>query len=178
MRVCILKTCDVHFKEYRRDAKARAGASGNGGAKAAAVRAQKAEQALRAAQALEEVERKRFAKAAPEIARHLAAVMPKQNVKPDGRLAKLLVKGAVDWRSKKFAGALKVGKKPEDILRYLAFMAIVRDLGDYYAHQRFPKFAKQFGVDVSKIVDRVVPKEKSGAPAAAETEADDEGDEE
>jgi ParB/RepB/Spo0J family partition protein len=172
LRVCVKKGCPIHWPKSKANSKTDA----NPRAAAASARALKAEHARRDEYARREAARARFTKAIPAIAEELAGALAKQKAPAKGRLAELLIKGVSDYRSSKFANLMKRGKTADDLVRWCAFMVIVRELNDYDAPSAVPKLLKPFGIDVQKIVDRF-PIEKPTKAAAGQAPADESSDE-
>lgn len=153
--VCIAKDkCKVHWAAEQ---KAKAATSQKSGADGTPAKAPK-EEPWQRAQRLEEEARERFKPAVPAVLEALAAAMKKASLKAGGPVDQLLLRAAqVSDQAKKL---MPRGKTAEDLVRHLAFDVVTASLG-WNAHTALPKFGKQLGVDVAKIV-----KAHAAAPAS------------
>lgn len=157
------KKCAVHWAEEQREAKKRAAGAGDTSAKdryAEQRRKQEEENAKR------EAARARWQKALPAIAEAVNARVKAMPAKATGLLADIVAGEVADRHHK--VPSLPRGKSAEDLVRHLASCVINAEAGGYFGHERFPKAAKAFGIDVAKILDAAAPLEpKPKAPAGA-----------
>jgi hypothetical protein len=153
-KVCVdKKKCAVHWKAEMKEAAQRATQREEGGESTPAVvdrhaveRARQEEQ-----RKADEAKQKAFTDAAPRIREALAAQLSKRTASPAGPLGQLLI-AEVKSGYGPMPTELKPGSTSEDLVRYLAFLVLSREIKTYGAHKDFPKRAKQFGVDVAAIL--------------------------
>ena len=158
LRVCVDRDCPTH-KGRERQRNARSRVSSSAALKAAETR-RKNEEAQKAREEL------RWKTAAPLILEDLAGRLKKAKINANSPALARIVRDAnhVPWNaSPKLAALIPVGKSAEDILRRLAWNELVRDAYEYRAHERFPKAARAYGVDVKKHL--------AAAAAAVQTSA-------
>lgn len=150
-KVCTAKEkCKTHWDDWQRERAKRATSTTSSNA---ADRQAREQQRYQLEQEREEVERARFRKARPAI---LDAIAEKIRKAPIGLLRDVLIHDA--GMSKKAAEWIPRGSSAEDLVRHLAFMEVVEHDGDYvYAREDLKRIAKDFGVDVKKIIDQEVP---------------------
>lgn len=155
-KVCVDKKCDVHWK------KERSQGSSSGGTTDYAARDRK----WREQQKRQDAERARWKKATPKLLEMLAEKLGETPWKD-------LVE-AIEKRLKPYgfsSKAMKVGKTPEDALRYLTFLTVAdRITNEYSVVANAPKALQPYGIDAKKIVDQVAPKpkeEKKAKPKAS-----------
>jgi ParB/RepB/Spo0J family partition protein len=156
-RVCIdKKRCKTHWAAEMRAAKKRSEEVAKGGTKGADRYAAE-QRSYEEQRKREEALRARWKKALPEILKAFADAVNKAPATASGLLADLLLSRCTHygWSEAKTKIYIERGKTAEDLVRFLAFACIQAD--DWQAPSTFPKVARQFGVDVRKIIDRVAP---------------------
>lgn len=162
-KVCVdKKGCKLHWASERREAKKRAVSDGGSGA---SDRYAREDARRREEQALEEAARARFRKSLPAILEAIAEKVKKAPTRAGGLLAQIIIDG-LDGRSRSHAAADYVirGTSTEDLVRHVAFMAILDDADDYQeARTQLGKRAKAFGIDVKTILDEVAPVKEAEA---------------
>jgi hypothetical protein len=113
-------------------------------------------------QAREEAEQARWKKATPAILEAVAAAVKKAPTKPNGELARLILKRCqrnYHARALQHEKYLAKGQTGDDLVRFAAFVVLSDELLEYRAPEEFPKRARAFGIDVRKILDQVAPRE-------------------
>ncbi len=157
--VCVdKKKCAKHWPDHVKAAKKATKAG-----KQAAARGEDPGKARREAEEREHAkmlaENERWGKSAPAINKALADAIGKASANPDGPAGKLALQQVTSWRSKEAAKLMPIGKTAESLVRHLA-MATVMDQRPDYGHGRTEciKIGKMLGVDVTAIVDEVMPK--------------------
>lgn len=172
-RVCTAKDrCTTHWAEEQkaREKARRAGASTT----AVATKDRYAlEQAKRQAeQAKRDALEARWKKATPKILEAIAAAVNKAPTKADGLLADIVLAAVTPtWAPKTSEALVPRGEGAEDVVRRAAFIVLAHEVASYAAHERFPKRAKAFNVDVAKILDEAAPPPKAEAAAAGKKPA-------
>jgi len=159
-KVCVNKDkCATHWGREQKEAKARAAGATKTG-KTGEERWQIEQRKRKEQEALEEAERARWTKAAPTILEAVAAAVKKAPTKATGLLATIILEAVADRRS----GQPDVGRyvprgtSAEDLVRHAAFTVLASEATDRWSgHERFPKRAKAFGIDVRKILDAAAP---------------------
>jgi ParB/RepB/Spo0J family partition protein len=161
-RVCLNKEkCSTHWSAWQKDRKKARAAGGSEAVTKQQERWKQEEQKRRLAQEAREAERERWDKARPTVLEAVAAAVRKTQMKATGFLATIVAEEIIDSRasrSRDYAG-LDRGKSLEDLVRYLAWVILVREACEWDAPQQFPARAKAFGIDARAIVDQVAPKE-------------------
>lgn len=162
-KVCVNKDkCAVHWAAERKEKAARAKSSnGNGGGPANYAAKQKAESQKWERQRKErEAEQKRFQKAVPALLEALAEKLKALPAAGEGVLVKFLL-GRVNKPSKAALALAPGAKTAEDVVRRAVFLEIAGDIEDLWNGQdTAAAHFKALGLDATKIVDQVAPKEK------------------
>jgi ParB family chromosome partitioning protein len=166
-RVCIDKEkCGIHWGAWQKERKKSRKASGDGES-LTALRERNTE-AMRKAEA----ERARVDKALPDVLHAIAAAVKKVPTGSSSQLGKIVLERVTGWRgfhapsylAKRGVDPSKVmppGQTAQDLVRHIAFWAIVQDfVDDIVAVPELVKRAHAFGVDAKKILDEVAPVEK------------------
>lgn len=147
--VCVdKKRCKVHWgKEIREAQKA---------AKSVAVgktTRQKAEEEQRERYEKErqaqEAAREAWTAALPKILEALAGVVNKAPAGARAPLARMVADCLGEKRAPK---GMQPGRTAEDAVRYFGWLVLAASAREWSAHQSFPKIAKQFGLDVRKLL--------------------------
>ena len=159
--VCISKkSCEVHWSDLIKAAKRRekeVTKSATTGEAREALRRKKDEQERARRQAAAT----RWEKATPAILDELAAAIRKAPAGPHGPVGKfalqVIEEDVLYGRDRDIAKYLTPGETAEDLVRYVAFGVLMRDVDEYDLGADTEKTLKAFGVDVHKILDRVAP---------------------
>ncbi len=157
-RVCVSKTCPVHFPQEARKKKSAA-TSGSSQKREAAERAERARE--EAARAKQEREAKAYRDATPALLKAVADKIKSLSATTTGPLGKLLLKGV----STKGGNLVALGKSAEDLVRYLAFREMARLSGDNWWAREFLASCATLGIDTKKIIAAAAEPEKATAPA-------------
>jgi ParB/RepB/Spo0J family partition protein len=161
LRVCIdKKRCTVHWGDLIKAAKKRekevtkAGATGED--REALRRKKEAQERAR-----READEARWEKAEPAILDALAAAIRKAAAGPRGAVGKFALQAIEDdvlyGRGREIAKYLTPGETAEDLVRYVAFGVLMRDVQEDYGQDQTGKTLKALGVDAQKIIDQVAP---------------------
>jgi ParB/RepB/Spo0J family partition protein len=161
-RVCTdKKGCKVHWAAEQREAKKRGETvtrSGKKGKQRWELEAEEREKQ----RAREEALAKRWEKARSEI---LGALAEKVKTSKDLTMMEdLVIRGVGDnYRDCSSVAAKWVprGRTAEDAIRHAVFIILWRRLQEYQAPRAFPKLARAFGLNATKIVDDVAPVERA-----------------
>jgi len=160
-RVCTdKKGCKVHWAAEQREAKKRGDTVTRSG-KTAQQKWELEADLRNKERAREDATRKRWEKATPAILDALA-----EKVKASKGLtvmADLVIRDVGDnYRNCSSIASKWVprGRTAEDTLRHATFIILWRMLQEYQAPRHFPKLARAFGLNATKIVDDVAPEEK------------------
>lgn len=152
--VCIAKDkCDVHWKAERRAKEKTEKLKASGQTEKAKQvfeeqREKQAEQQRKADEA-----RKRWNAATPAIIDAIAAAMKKARPGAIGPLVLKAIDGSYNEQFGKVARARIPAKhRADDIVRQAALIVLIRELSGYNAHERFPRLAKSYGVDIAAIL--------------------------
>lgn len=169
-RVCVNRDkCEVHFPESARARKRRAKAQASGKLAPATDRNWIQEEARRKrAHEAEELERARWKKALPVLAKALAERVKDAPIGPTSALMERVLSEVAPWPHDVFKGALNlvpVGKTPEQLLRRVAWLTYLENLNGWRVYGMADEF-KELGIDAAKIVDQVAPKVEEKKPAA------------
>lgn len=155
-KVCIeKKKCKVHWKEEIQASAQRAKrmATGDGNAQ---ERYRKEEERRKAEEAKREAERQAWKKAIPAMVEAVAAAVRKAPTKASGLLAKIVLDECQDRYSKKdvekVSSFIPLGTTADDLIRHAAWSVIFQQAYEWDAPTEFPKIAKAFGIDVSKLL--------------------------
>ncbi len=177
--VCINRTaCKVHFAEEIKAAAARAkhGSASKSAGKATA-RASNTQNKYDIQNKLNEANRQAFNASAPAIVAAIIKQLGKLEVKPNGKLADLLVQQCLEYGDKPTAHMAR-GKDAKSLLRYLVLQALETEMGEWASFREFPKLAKNLGFKLDGVFPKPItklPAEAKGAKSAPV--ADDEDDE-
>lgn len=164
--VCIAKEkCDAHWKAERRQKEKVEKLKSSG-------ESEKAQQVEEARRQREEDDRRKADEAralwrASELAiiDAVAAAVKKSKL---GNLAALVldeIDGSHNGQFGKIARVrIPAKNKADDIVRQAALIVLVREIAAYNAPERFPRIARQFGVDVKEIL-KTVSKQKAAKEA-------------
>lgn len=165
-KVCINKEgCKIHWAQWQRERKERAkapasGASSKPDPRAAAREAKRLEKE-RIEKERQEQERERYDEHRSKVMAAVAEAVKKAPTGGKGKLADLLVDRMADfiWKDahRKEAQALVPrGSSAEDLVRHLGFILIVENESEG-GREEFAELAKDFGVDVNKVLDSIAP---------------------
>lgn len=155
------KGCKVHWAAEQREAKKRAETVTRSGKKGK-DRWQLEQEEREKQRVREDATRKRWEKATPAILDALA-----EKVKASKGLtvmADLVIRGVGDnYRNCSSIASKWVprGRTAEDALRHATFIILWRMLQEYQAPRHFPKLARAFGLNATKIVDEQAPPERA-----------------
>jgi ParB/RepB/Spo0J family partition protein len=156
------KTCRLHWGDEikSRERVEKAAATGDAAKVKAAAEKRRADEEAR------EVQRARWATAAPAIGMAVVKKIKKANVGPTG-LGKLLLEHVrPDGLT---ARALKVLAQPrtvEDLVRYLVALELLANVHNSYTAERsLTDACKRLGIDAKAILDNVAPLDRPKAPA-------------
>lgn len=169
--VCTAKEkCKVHWAEWQREREKRAkAAAAAGGSTSAAARSSAAreesrwkreEEKRREEQKRQQAALDRWKKAAPAILEAVAAAVKKAPTKATGLLATLILERCqVNYHGKNLDHGRFVprGTSAEDLVRHAAFVVLADEVLEWTAPEEFPKRARAFGLDVTKILNEAAP---------------------
>jgi len=117
-----------------------------------------------------EARRVRYAKARPEILKHLAATIETASTAATGRLADLiLVELREGGRQNPAKPGVARGKTAEDLVKHIGWITLSALAVDDWtlATGEFESVAKGLGIDLAAILDEHAPVAKPAAPAKA-----------
>ena len=159
-KVCVDKDkCATHWgsEKLERARKAARGEIG-GSQKGAAARYEREQAKAKALQGKTEAARARWKTATPAILQALALAVKKASPRSRGLLADIVLR-AIErpFGVRVPAGIVPRGTTAEDLVRHAAFSILAGECQGFDAHERFPKQARAFGLDVRKLVDAAAP---------------------
>lgn len=162
-RVCVNKdTCQTHWgKKPKKKSHAADGVDDW------QARQRRQNEEIARQQKVENAAKARWQKAIPAISEAIAAKVKSLPSGSAGQLADMILGNIRGGRggTGNASPAIPRGRSADDFVRHAAFLILNYQLRDSWdGHRTFPKVAKAFGVDVTKILDQVAPIEKP-APA-------------
>lgn len=98
----------------------------------------------------EQRKRAEWTKLSPAIMTVVESKLKTISTKATGPLADLLIKPLSGWGRAKTS--LKRGTTADDLIRYLAALAIGNQVREWNAYETFPKVAKALGIDLSSVL--------------------------
>lgn len=169
LRVCASKEkCKVHWAAFHRERAARVKAKAAGGNRQAALE-KKAEERRLATEAKDIAERDRWTKALPQIWKAMAEAIVKTPANMQGVLGRIVLEECRPnyGRPRELSAYATIGNTAEDLVRCAAFYILANDANKWNSCKLFPKIAKGLGVNIAKVLDVAVPKEKPVEKKAA-----------